>query len=211
MLWKRKTQAPSIKTSPLTTRWKSPLGKIVAVHKVYIEPSKPTLLHVLKPSKLQLAIDFTKPFLFLVYQRPSIKAPMESPLMRIGFRLWLLKFPFSFTHSQVCVCGWGMYLQNLYQWNERDGKERWRTWLFSKKKLSLFIQRIGFTLLTPLGFLGYSQYLSEAFCHASQLCVCAGRRIVVGTFSKIWRSCSSQHVRPLRSWNGCKVHVCTFK
>ena len=35
---------------------------------------------------------------------------------------------------------------------------------FLGKKLFLFIQRIGFSLLTPLGFV---QYLLEVSCHAS--------------------------------------------
>ena len=186
MLWKRKTQAPGLKTSPPSTCRKYALRKIVAVHKVYNEPSKPTLLHVLEPSKFQLATDFTEPVLFLAYQRPSIETPMVSPPMRIGFRLWLIKFPFSLIHSQVCVCGWGMCLQNLYQWYERDGKGRWRTWFFSKKKLSIFIQKI---FLHTLGTFKVSRVWSvllKPFAMPySCVYVCAGRKIVVGAFCKV--------------------------
>ena len=59
-----------------------------------------------------------------------------------------------------------MCLQNLYQWNERDRKGRWKLGFSLRKKLSLFMQRNGFTLLAPLGFLGFGQYISEASCHA---------------------------------------------
>ena len=152
----------------LITRRKTQLAWIMQYRDDY-KPSN----QLSKLSKLRLATNFTEPFLFLTYWNPSIKAPIESPPMRIRFRLWLLKFPFSFTHSQVCVCGWGMCLQNLYQWNERDGKERWRTWLFSKKKLSIFIQRI---FLHTLGTLKVSRVWSiliwSPLLHLTIVCMC---------------------------------------
>ena len=46
----------------------------------HYELSKPISLSILEPSKLQLATDFTKSFLFLPYhQRTSIEASMERP------------------------------------------------------------------------------------------------------------------------------------
>ena len=115
----------------------------------------------------------------------------------------------SLTHRYVFVDEECVYKISI---NKMKDMEKWDEELgYSLRKNSLFIQRIGFTLLAPLGFLGYGQYLSEAFCHASQLCVCTGKRTVVGTFSKIRRSCSSRPIHPLRSQDGCEVHVCTFK
>ena len=43
---------------------------------------------------------------------------------------------------------------------------------FLRKKFSLFTQRNCFTLLAPLKVSRFGQCLSEAFCHASVVCVC---------------------------------------
>ena len=45
----------------------------------------------------------------------------------------------------------------------------------TKKKVSLFIQRLGFNFFPLISFLGFVQPLSKAPCHASQLFVCATR------------------------------------
>ena len=71
---------------------------------------------------------------------------------------------------------------------------------FLRKKFSLFTQRNCFTLLAPLKVSRFGQCLSEAFCHASVVCVCvhAGRKTVVGAICRVQRSCNSRLIRPLR-------------
>ena len=102
---------------------------------------------------------------------------MELPPIKIGFRLWLLKFPYSFTHFRVCVCGWGMCLQNLYQWNERDERGKWRTWFFSKEKALPFHTKKLLHFLGPLRvfIVWWLLILSPLPCLIA-LCVCVCAR-----------------------------------
>ena len=73
---------------------------------------------------------------------------------------------------------------------------------FLRKKFSLFTQMNCFTLLAPLKVSRFGQCLSEAFCHASVVCVCvcvrAGRKTVVGAICRVQRSCNLRLIRPLR-------------
>ena len=122
---------------------------------------------------LQLATNFIEPFLFLAYRIPSIEVPMALPPIKIGFRLWLLKFPYSFSHFKVCVCGWGMCLQNLYQWNERDERGKWRTWFFSKEKALPFHTKEWLHFLGPLRvFIVWSLLILSPLPLLITLCVC---------------------------------------
>ena len=66
----------------------------------------------------------------------------------------------------------GVYRISINTIKEMEKKDR--NLVFLKEKLSLFIQRLGLNIFSHLAFLGFVQPLSEAPCHASQLCVCGG-------------------------------------
>ena len=137
---------------------------------------------------------------------------MELPPIKIGFRLWLLKFPYSFTHFKVCVCGWVMCLQNLYQWNERDERGKWRTWFFSKEKVLPFHTKEWLHFLGPLKvFIVWWLLILSPLPRLIALCVCAGRKAVIGAICRVQRSFNSWPVCPLRSWDDHEVHVCILR
>ena len=71
--------------------------------------------------------------------------------------------------------------------------------------------------MAPLGFLGFGQYLSEAPCHASQLCVCVRARLcanklaVVGVIAEYKDHETRDLFAPLRLRDGHQVHDCTLR
>ena len=69
--------------------------------------------------------------------------------------------------------------------------------------------------MAPLGFLGFGQYLSEAPCHASQLCMCvcvhANRLAVVGVIAEYKDRETRDLFTPLRSRDDHQVHDCTLR
>ena len=75
--------------------------------------------------------------------------------------------------------------------------KRWKrevgTWFFSRKKVSLFIQRLGFNFFPLISFLGFVQPLFEASCHTSYLFVCVGRWIA-NRFSVEYRDCATRNL-----------------
>ena len=141
---------------------------------------------------------------------------MALPPIKIGFRLWLLKFPYSFSHFKVCVCGWGMCLQNLYQWNERDERGKWRTWFFSKKKALPFHTKKWLHFLGPLRvfIVWWLLILSPLPCLiALCVCVCAltVRKAVIGAICWVQRSFNSRPICTLRSRDDREVHIYTLR
>ena len=190
MLWRRKTWAPGRKNlSPHHSLKNSTRMNSCSTWMTIIPPSLylPMYLSLQAPASNQLH----ESFLHLASWSHHREPPMESH-QRIWIWIWLLTFPMSFFHSQG-LCLW---MRKVFTKSQSKEWMRWKrevgTWFFSKKNVSLLIQRIGFTLLTPLGFLGFVQSLSEAFCHASQLCVCvhAGRLAMISVIAK-YRDCAT--------------------